>query len=77
MAQKNKKNSTSFNFEGSLSELEQLVWEMESGELPLEESLKKFEQGIKLIRSCQEALTDAEQKVEILTKDGLKPFDQS
>ncbi len=69
------KGEQPFDFEKNLTELEQLVEAMEDGELPLEESLKKFEQGIQLIRSCQTALTEAEQKVEILTKEGLKPFD--
>ena len=55
------------SFEAALSELESLVERMESGELTLEESLQSFEQGITLTRTCQEALTEAEQKVEILT----------
>ncbi|MBT7308097.1 MAG: exodeoxyribonuclease VII small subunit [Gammaproteobacteria bacterium] len=71
------KSETPFNFEQNLSELEQLVERMENEELPLEDSLKKFEQGIQLIRSCQNALTEAEQKVEILTKEGLQPFNPS
>ena len=69
------KSAPPFDFEKNLSELEQLVGMMEDGELPLEESLKKFEQGIQLIRSCQTALSEAEQRVEILTKEGLKPFE--
>jgi exodeoxyribonuclease VII small subunit len=56
-----------FNFEKSLAELNQLVDKMEQGNLPLEDSLKHFEDGIKLIRGCQKALSDAEQKVQILT----------
>lgn len=56
------------NLEKSLSDLEELVEELESGDLPLEKAMKKFEQGIKLTRSCQTALRDAEQKVEILLK---------
>ncbi|MBC8520197.1 MAG: exodeoxyribonuclease VII small subunit [Gammaproteobacteria bacterium] len=77
MAAKKKTGDSSFNFEKSLSNLEQLVAEMESGDLSLEDSLKKFENGIQLIRDCQGALSDAEQKVEILTKEGLKPFESS
>ncbi len=73
--QKNRKSP--FDFEKNLSELEQLVTQMEDGSLSLEQSLKKFEEGIGLIRSCQGALTDAEQKVELLTKEGLKPFQPS
>jgi len=54
-------------FEAAMQELEQLVATLEQGDLPLEESLKTFERGVELARSCQQALRDAEQKVEILT----------
>ena len=54
------------NLEKALSDLENLVDELESGDLPLEKAMKKFEEGIKLTRNCQSALKDAEQKVEIL-----------
>lgn len=66
---------TTIHFEKSLSDLEQLVSAMESGELTLEESLKSFEKGVTLTRDCQQALNEAEQKVELLlnTEDGLKP----
>ena len=57
-----------FNLEKSLVDLEKLVEELESGDLPLEKAMKKFEAGIKLTRGCQAALKDAEQKVEILLK---------
>ncbi|MGI9233280.1 MAG: exodeoxyribonuclease VII small subunit [Woeseiaceae bacterium] len=57
-----------FNLEKSLSDLEALVEELESGDLPLEKAMKKFEDGIKLTRGCQNALKEAEQKVEILLK---------
>jgi len=62
-----------FNFEQSLAELEGLVDAMEEGELSLEDSLKAFEQGVKLTRECQQALAQAEQKVQILIKDGALP----
>ena len=55
------------SFEAALSELETLVERMESGELSLEDSLKSIEQGVALTRTCQQALAEAEQKVEILT----------
>jgi exodeoxyribonuclease VII small subunit len=58
----------SVNLEKSLAELESLVEELESGDLPLEKAMKKFEEGIKLTRGCQAALKDAEQRVEILLK---------
>jgi exodeoxyribonuclease VII small subunit len=56
------------NLEKSIADLESLVDELESGDLPLEKAMKKFEEGIKLTRSCQAALKEAEQKVEILLK---------
>jgi len=56
------------NLEKALADLESLVDELESGDLPLEKAMKKFEDGIKLTRSCQAALKEAEQKVEILLK---------
>jgi exodeoxyribonuclease VII small subunit len=67
------------NLEKSLADLEELVDELESGDLPLEKAMQKFEEGIKLTRACQTALKDAEQKVEILLKsadgDVLEDFD--
>jgi len=57
-----------FNLEKSLADLEEIVDELESGDLPLEKAMKKFEEGIKLTRGCQAALKEAEQKVEILLK---------
>jgi len=56
------------NLEKALTDLEEIVEELESGDLPLEKAMKKFEEGIKLTRNCQTALKDAEQKVEILLK---------
>ena len=56
------------NLEKALADLENLVEELESGDLPLEKAMKKFEDGIKLTRNCQAALKEAEQKVEILLK---------
>ena len=56
------------NLEKSLADLEELVEELESGDLPLETAMKKFEEGFKLTRGCQTALKEAEQKVEILLK---------
>ena len=72
-----KKNSTTL-FEDSLLELEQLVSQLEQGELSLEASLKSFERGVNLTRTCQKALQNAEQKVQVLLeKNGtqtLEPF---
>ena len=57
------------SLEKSLESLEKIVDELESGDLPLEKAMQKFEEGIKLTRSCQSALREAEQKVEILMQD--------
>jgi exodeoxyribonuclease VII small subunit len=54
------------DFEQALGELESVVDRLEHGDLPLEEALKQFERGIELARSCQSALKQAEQRVEIL-----------
>ena len=62
------KKSTKMDFEKSLENLDQVVAQLESGELSLEESLKLFEQGIKLTRQCQQALQKAEEKITILTQ---------
>jgi len=56
-------------FEKSLEELEMIVMKLEDGDLPLEESLRLFENGIKLSRECRERLTAAERKIQILVKD--------
>ena len=55
-----------YPFEEALEKLSALVEKMESGDLSLEESLKIFEEGIKLSKDCQNALTDAEKKVQAL-----------
>jgi len=62
-----------FPFEESLAKLEGLVEKMEAGELSLEDSLKTFEEGVKLTRECQQALAQAEQKVKLLieTQEGV------
>ncbi len=56
-------------FEAALARLEEIVQELEKGDLPLEQSLKLFEEGIKLSRICNKRLEEAERKVEILMKD--------
>lgn len=63
------KKKVELNFEQALQQLETLVNTLENGELPLEESLSTFEQGIKLSRECQQQLAAAEQKVSLLTGD--------
>jgi len=56
------------DFEASLAELEAIVEKLEQGDLSLDDSLKQFERGVQLTRICQTALTQAEQKVEILLR---------
>jgi exodeoxyribonuclease VII small subunit len=72
------KKKTASLFEDSLAELEQLVSQLEQGDISLEESLRYFERGVNLTRICQKALQEAEQKVHILIeKNGnqaLEPF---
>lgn len=56
-------------FEKDLEKLEQIVASLEEGGLPLDDSLKKFEEGVKLAKRCEKALSSAEKKIEILTKN--------
>ena len=69
------------NFEKALSKLEKIVEELESGDLPLDEALKKYEEGVRLAGFCSKKLETAQKKVEILIKSGkrgaqLEPFDE-
>jgi len=68
-------------FETQLAALEKVVRELERGDLPLEESLKLFEEGVRLSRECQERLNQAERRIEVLLRDGegrptLSAFDE-
>jgi exodeoxyribonuclease VII small subunit len=68
-------------FETALARLDEIVQELEKGELPLEQSLKLFEEGVKLARICSTRLEEAERKVEILLKDKagnmtVQPFEE-
>ena len=60
---------TDLKFEDSLARLEQIVTALEAGNLPLEESLKVFEEGITLARRCARYLDEAERRIEVLVKD--------
>jgi exodeoxyribonuclease VII small subunit len=70
------------SFEKAFAQLQELVKKLEGGTLPLEESLKAFEEGVRLTRHCQESLSAAELKVEQLMKIGAdgktqtKPFEE-
>jgi|TARA_B110000263_G_scaffold52058_1_gene43564 exodeoxyribonuclease VII small subunit len=70
-----KKSSKSI--EARLRELETILEELESGDLELDQALKKFEQGVKLSRECQKTLEDAEMKIKILMDNELKDTDQN
>jgi|TARA_B100000929_G_scaffold149278_1_gene118313 exodeoxyribonuclease VII small subunit len=75
------KKTSKINFEKTFAELEELLNKMEEGDLSLEESLKCFERGMILTKNCQEALSEAEQKVKILleknNKNSLEIFDSN
>lgn len=64
-----KKREAGKNFEASLAALEKIVRELERGDLPLERSLELFEEGVRLSRECQERLTSAERRIEVLLHD--------
>ena len=70
-----------FNFNKGLLHLEEIINKMESGELSLEDSLKYFEEGVKIHRQCHTALTDAEQRISVLSHSDNyseeKPFGDS
>ena len=67
---KSEKKEPPVDFEAAMGELESLVEKMELGEFSLEESIKQFERGMVLVRSCQKSLRAAEQKVLKLAGDG-------
>jgi exodeoxyribonuclease VII small subunit len=64
-----KKESTEQNFEQALAELEEVVEQLESGALPLDDSLAAFEKGVGLVKFCNQKLNEVEKKVELLLKD--------
>jgi exodeoxyribonuclease VII small subunit len=63
----------SVDFETAMRDLEAIVLRLEQGDMPLEESLAAFERGVMLTRTCQTALKEAEQKVEVLLKKSGEP----
>lgn len=75
------KKTESLSFEQALQQLEQLVNELEQGELPLEDALQKFEQAIALSRTSQTQLQQAEQKVRLLIEQNgdqqLQPYEDT
>src|SRR5436309_5386068 len=57
------------NFESAMERLEEIVEQMESGKLPLEDLIVRYEEGMKLVKICQQRLANAEQKIEIITRN--------
>ena len=74
MPTSNKKNKS---IEAKLIELEEILEDLESGKLDLDDALKKFEKGIKLSRECQQTLEEAEMKIQVLMEDELKDSDET
>ena len=75
-----KKDAANLSFEQAIQRLEKIVADMEGAELPLEDVLKRYEEGTRLVRFCAAKLDEAEKKIEILQKkaDGsvkLEPFE--
>ncbi len=64
-----KKLAPAANFEQAMKRLEEIVEQMESGDLPLEDLIVRYEEGMKLVKVCQERLASAEQRIEIITRD--------
>jgi exodeoxyribonuclease VII small subunit len=64
------------NFEAAMAELDLLVEKMESGQLPLEESLSAYQRGAELIKYCEKVLSDAQQRIQVLDGNTLKYFQQ-
>ncbi|MDD2497466.1 MAG: exodeoxyribonuclease VII small subunit [Desulfitobacteriaceae bacterium] len=57
------------NFEKALHQLEQIVKELETGELSLDDTIGRFEEGVKMVRICHQKLSQAEKKIEVLVQD--------
>ena len=70
MAEKKEKKEKNLNFEEAIKNLEQIANELEKGELDLENSVNKFEEGMELSKKCSELLENAEKRISILLKDG-------
>src|SRR5712691_1539621 len=64
-----KKTEPTQNFEGAMDRLEAIVEQMESGKMMLEELIVHYEEGMKLVKVCQERLANAEQRIEIITRN--------
>ncbi len=69
MSSKTKPPATELNFEKAMDRLEAIVEQMESGKLPLEDLIVRYEEGMNLVKVCQERLSNAEQKIEIIARN--------
>ncbi len=69
MSSKPKQREAELNFEGAMDRLEAIVEQMESGKLPLEDLIVRYEEGMNLVKICQERLANAEQKIEIIVRN--------
>jgi exodeoxyribonuclease VII small subunit len=69
MSSKPKAPTGQLNFEGAMDRLEKIVEQMESGKLPLEDLIVRYEEGMNLVKICQERLASAEQKIEIIARN--------
>jgi exodeoxyribonuclease VII small subunit len=69
VSSKPKQRETELNFENAMDRLETIVEQMESGKLPLEDLIVRYEEGMNLVKICQERLTNAEQKIEIIARN--------
>ena len=69
MSSKTKPPATELNFEKAMDRLETIVEQMESGKLPLEDLIVRYEEGMNLVKVCQDRLTKAEQKIEIIARN--------
>src|SRR5580704_15441268 len=69
MTTKAKPAGTDLNFETAMDRLEKIVEQMESGQLPLEDLIVRYEEGMNLVKVCQDRLASAEQKIEIIARN--------
>jgi exodeoxyribonuclease VII small subunit len=75
MSAQQKKSGTELNFEGAMERLEAIVEQMESGKMHLEDLIVRYEEGMKLVKICQERLASAEQRIEIISRNNAgKPI---
>jgi exodeoxyribonuclease VII small subunit len=82
MSTKAKAAGTDVNFETAMDRLEKIVEQMESGQLPLEDLIVRYEEGMNLVKVCQERLASAEQKIEVIARNSagkpvVKEFEPS